>query len=52
MNPTLFVLITNFKTSLEVPSVILQMFLSWAPEERHNGKETASAKGIKLKCHL
>lgn len=51
MNPTLFVL-THFKTSLEVPSVILQMFLCWDTEERDNGKEISFAKGIQLKCHL
>lgn len=52
MNPTAFLLITIFKTSLEVPSVILQMFLCWDNEERHSGKETTFAKGIKLKYHL
>lgn len=36
-DPKDFVLISIFKTSLEVPSVILQLGLCWDTEERQDG---------------
>lgn len=46
------VLISVFKTSLEVPSLILQLILCWDNGERQHGEEKTLEKGIKLKCHL
>jgi len=43
------VLISIFKTSLEVPPVILQLFLCWVTEERQDGEEKTLGKAIKLK---
>lgn len=50
MDPKGFVLISVFKTSLEVP-VIFQFCVGTLKKDRM-GKKKLWGRGIKLKCHL
>lgn len=52
IDPKDSVLTNIFKTSFEVPSIILLLFFYWNTEERQDGEEKTSRKGIKLKCHI
>lgn len=52
IDPKDSLLINVFKTSFEVPSVVLLLFFYWDTEERQGGQEKTSRKGIKLKCHI